>query len=231
MRGILFFLLIVLSLIAYFSGFDEYFSLSELQQHHVNIKNFITLHPKLAPCLFIVLYTIITTLALPVDTFLVILGGYLFSEPCSLIYVVIGSSTGATCLFLVAKTAMGGFFFKWASPFLKKLEKGFQRNAAFYMLSLRLAPIFPFWLANISPAFFGIPLFTYYWTTLIGVIPFAFVFTQVGTGLSAVMDAHQSLTIENIFNTNVKIALLGLAILSLFPLIFGLVQKEDNSIK
>ena len=63
------------------------------------------------------------------------------------------------------------------------------------MLFLRLVPIFPFWLVNMSPAFFGVPLYTYYWTTLFGVIPYAFLVTQAGTGLSDIIDTNQTLTL------------------------------------
>jgi len=220
MRYIPILIIIIIAILVYAMGWTNYLSLDELNKHHVNLKSCIASHTILAPLIFIVIYIFLTMLALPIDTFLTLLGGYLFPEPYSLIYVTIGASTGATCLFLAAKTAFGDLFFKWAGPFLKKMEKGFQENAASYILFLRIIPIFPFWLANLSPAFFGVPLFTYYWATLVGVIPFAFVVTYAGAGLSVIMDAHQELTFEKIFNHNIKIALIGLGVLSLLPILY-----------
>jgi uncharacterized membrane protein YdjX (TVP38/TMEM64 family) len=209
-------------------GLTHYLSLEELNKHQAFLKSYIASHKILAPFLFIVFYIVLTMLALPFDTFLTLLGGFLFPEPYSLIYVTIGASTGATLLFLAAKTAFGDFFFKWAGPFLKKMEEGFRENAGSYILFLRLIPIFPFWLTNLSPAFFGVPLFTYYWATLIGVVPFAFVVTYAGAGISAIVDAHQAMTFDKIFNANVKIALFGLAFLSLIPIVFKRWWKVPN---
>lgn len=218
MRYIPIIIIILVAILTYTTGLTEYLSLDSLKKHHQNLKDYIEAHTVLAPILFIVCYIIITTFALPVDTLLALLGGFLFPEPYSLIYVVIASSTGATFLFMAARTAFSDLFFKWAGPVLKKMEKGFQENAASYMLFLRLVPIFPFWLVNMSPAFFGVPLYTYYWTTLLGVIPFAFLVTQAGTGLSDIIDTNQTLTLDTIFNDRIKIALIGLGILALVPI-------------
>lgn len=218
MRYLPLFFIIILAILAYSFDLTSYLSLQELNKHHVNLKSYVTTHSYSAPLIFVLCYIVFTTLALPVDTFLILLGGYLFPQPYSLVYVTLGASTGATLLFLSAKSAFGDFFFRWASPFLKRMEKGFKENVASYMLFLRLTPIFPFWLVNISPAFFGVSLFTYYWTTVIGIIPFAFIFTLAGSGLYAILDANQELTIDRLFNSNVKLALLGLGILAFVPL-------------
>jgi uncharacterized membrane protein YdjX (TVP38/TMEM64 family) len=229
MRYIPLIFIIVLAALAYSLGFTDYLSLKELTKHHVKLKSYVTTHSFSAPLLYILFYIALTALALPVDTFLVILGGYLFPEPYALIYVTIGASTGATLLFLSAKSAFGDLFFKWASPFLKKMERGFKENAVSYILFLRLTPIFPFWLTNISPAFFGVPLFTYYWTTVVGVIPFAFVFTQAGAGLYTIMNAHQELTVDKFFNSNMKIALFGLGILAFVPIVLRRIFRNHEA--
>ena len=98
------------------------------------------------------------------------------------------------------------------------MEKGFHRSPAGYLLSLRFIPIFPHWLVNIAPAYFGIHLWTFIWTTLIGSIPISFVFTQAGKVLATLITMEEPFTLASVFNTQVNIALIALAIVALIPL-------------
>jgi uncharacterized membrane protein YdjX (TVP38/TMEM64 family) len=95
-----------------------------------------------------------------------------------------------------------------------------------YLLFLRLVPLFPFWLVNLAPAFLGIPLRTFVWTTFIGIIPGAFVFAQAGAGLGAILDSNQGLSINGIFNWQVKIALIALGIFALIPILVKKIRKN-----
>ena len=97
------------------------------------------------------------------------------------------------------------------------MEKGFQENAANYLLFLRLVPLFPFWLVNLAPAFFGIKLKTFLWTTFIGIIPGSFVYAQAGVGLGAIFDTDKPFSIDTIFNWQMKIK---------YPLLQGAKQRQ-----
>jgi uncharacterized membrane protein YdjX (TVP38/TMEM64 family) len=81
-----------------------------------------------------------------------------------------------------------------------------------------LVPFFPFWIVNLVPAFFKIRFKTFFWTTLIGMAPATFVFTLAGRGLEQIFETHQKLSMNTIFNTQLKIALVLLGILSLIPI-------------
>src|SRR5580704_14866826 len=118
MRYVPFLIIFLLALIAYLTGFTDYFTYDELKAHHAILKEYIRQHPIFSPFLFIAFYVLCTTLALPFDTLLALLGGFLFPEPYSLIYVIIGASTGAVCLFLATKLAFADLFLKWAGPLL-----------------------------------------------------------------------------------------------------------------
>ena len=102
------------------------------------------------------------------------------------------------------------------------MEMGFQKNAVSYMLFLRLFPVFPFWLVNLAPSIFGIPLWTFFWTTAIGIIPATYVFTQIGQGLGAVFDTQGAFSIDAVLNRDVKIALCALGIFVLLPAIHSI---------
>ncbi|MGL4975055.1 MAG: TVP38/TMEM64 family protein, partial [Bosea sp. (in: a-proteobacteria)] len=68
--------------------------------------------------------------------------------------------------------------------------EGFREDAASYMLFLRLVPVFPFWLVNLAPALAGVPLSTFLWTTLVGIVPGTFAFAFAGAGLDSVVAAQ-----------------------------------------
>src|SRR5271156_3592843 len=197
-KWIPFFLIIVLMMIAYFSGVLHYFSFPMLQIHRHAIVAFVSEHWILSPLLFILLYIIVAALSLPVGVFLSLLGGFLFPQPFSTLYIVIGATLGASCIFFAAKTALRDLLKEKASKFLPKIEAGFRENGVSYLLFLRLVPLFPFWLVNLAPAFLGVNLRTFIWTTFVGIIPGAFVFAQAGEGLGAILDSNQGFSISGI---------------------------------
>lgn len=221
-------LLITLTIIAYFSDILKYFTFENLQMHRHALASFISEHGLLSPTLFILLYIIIAALSLPIGVFLSVIGGFLFPQPFSTLYIVIGATIGASLLFLAAKTAVGGLLKKKAGRFLPKIKAGFRENGASYLFFLRLVPLFPFWLVNLAPAFLGIPFRTFFWTTFIGIIPGAFVFAQAGAGLGAILDSNQGFSISGIFNWQVKIALIALGIFALIPIVIKKIKKNHR---
>lgn len=206
---------------AYFSGLTESVTLENWSKAEKPVRNFIKDHPYLAPLLFMAIYMAYTALSLPAGFVLSIIGGTLFPQPYSTLYVVIAATLGASVLFFIARTSGREFFQEKSGPFLQKMEKGFHRDAASYMLFLRLVPAFPFFLVNIASAILGVPFFTFLWTTFLGIIPASFVFTQAGAGLMMILEKMngEPFTLKTIFNTQVNIALISLGILSLFPIV------------
>lgn len=218
--------IVLLMAIVYFTGLYEYISYENLKQHRQTFKEFVHARPFIAPLTFMVVYALSTALSIPGGIFLSIFGGFLFPQPFSTIYVVTAATIGAIAIFLAASTALGHYLRNRAGPLINKMRQGFQEDAAGYLLFLRLVPIFPFWLVNLAPAFFGVTLFTFAWTTFVGIIPGAFVFTQAGVGLGAILDAGDELTIDAIFNNQVKIALIALGIFALLPTIIKKFRKS-----
>jgi uncharacterized membrane protein YdjX (TVP38/TMEM64 family) len=219
--------LILLGMAAvYFSGLYHYLSFNTLRTYHDTLKLFILAHPIAVPLLFILTYILLTALSVPGAVFLTLLGGYLFPQPLSTIYVVFSATCGAALIFLAARTALGDALKQKAGPFLQKMEKGFNENAASYMLFLRFVPLFPFWAVNLAPAFFGVPLRTFLWTTLIGITPGSFVFTLAGSGLEKIFETGQAFSLSALFNTELKIALSLLGVLALVPILIKKFRKR-----
>jgi uncharacterized membrane protein YdjX (TVP38/TMEM64 family) len=140
------------------------------------------------------------------------------------VIVVIAATLGATGIFLAARTGLGEPLRARASGWLKRLEKGIEENAVSFMLTMRLVPAVPFFVANLAPAFLGVPLRTYVWTTLLGIIPGTAVYASVGAGLGAVFAAGERPDLSIIFSWPVLGPLLGLSALSALPMAVRLIR-------
>lgn len=219
-------IIIVLMLTAYFTGLTKYLSFVEIKERREELMNWLAYYPVLMPLAFIAIYIVTITLSLPGGALLSVVGGFLFGVPLGTIYVLVGATIGATLIFLAARTAFGDLLKKRAGPFLAKLKRGFDRNPASYLLFLRLVPLFPFWLINLAPAFFNVRTRTYVWTTFVGIIPGAYVFTQTGKGLGAIFDSGSSFSFESVFNLEMKIALVVIALFILLPIFIKRVRRD-----
>lgn len=218
---------IILATAIYFKWY-EYLSFSSLQQHHKLISSWVDQHYLKAVIGFMVVYIIAIAISLPGGVFLTLAGGFMFGPWLSTIYVVISATIGASLIFLAVKTAFGEWLANKASGWIAKLERGFQHNAFAYLLSLRLVPIFPFWVINIVPALLNIPLRTFFFATLIGIIPGTFVYCLVGNGLSALFESGQQPNLGIIFQPAILIPLILLALLSLTPMIYKKIKGKNS---
>jgi uncharacterized membrane protein YdjX (TVP38/TMEM64 family) len=133
---------------------------------------------------------------------------------------VIAATCGATVVFLIARTALGDSLRQKAGPAMRRMEAGFRENALNYLLFLRLIPVFPFWLVNLVPAFLGVPLATYVLATLVGIIPGSLVYASVGNGLGTVFEAGGRPDLGIIFEPEIILPILGLAVLAILPVAY-----------
>lgn len=222
-------IIVTLMAVGYFSGFFQSLDYETLRYHHVELTEYVNDSPIMTPFMFIGVYAFATALSIPGGLILSLLGGFLFKQPWAMLYVLVGATLGATLLFLAARTAVGGLLKKKAGPRLAKMEEGFNKNPASYLLFLRFVPLFPFWLVNLAPAFFNVRLSTFIWTTLVGIAPGAFVFTQAGRGLGVIFETNASFSLGTIFNLQMRIALICLGIFALIPIVIRKwKEKKDD---
>ncbi len=212
-------MIIGLSLALYLLGITDYIRFEAIQEHHAYLESFVEEYPLLSIAIYIGSYILMTALSIPGATLLTLLGGLLFPFIWGLLYAVSGATLGAICLFLAAKTALGSSLKSEVRPYLAKFRAGFHDHAASYLLFLRLVPIFPFWLVNLGSAFVGVSLFTFAWTTFIGIMPGAFVYIQAGAGLREILERGQEFSLMTLLNLHTRIALIGLGLLALLPIL------------
>jgi uncharacterized membrane protein YdjX (TVP38/TMEM64 family) len=213
--------IIVAGIAAFFLlGLDDYVTLDHLRQHRGQLLSFVARNPRLSVVLFITIYALATSFALPGGALLTVTGGFLFGIWLGMAAVVIGATIGATALFVIARSALGDVLRAKAGPFLAKMEAGFKENALSYLFVLRLIPAFPFFVVNLVPAFLGVPLRTFVIATFFGIMPGTFVYASIGAGLGSIFDRMEEVTLKGALTKEVVIALAGLAVLSLVPVAY-----------
>lgn len=208
-------------LVAFFAfGLERHLSVDTLREHRSALHAWVETSGVRAALLFMAIYALAVAFSLPSGTVLSITGGFLFGAAWGTVCIVISATLGATGLFLVTKTACGDALRTRAGPWLHNMEAGFRGNALSYLLVLRLVPLFPFFMVNLVPAFLGVSLSTYVLGTFVGIIPGSFVYATVGAGLGSLFDAGGEFSAAGILTPQVLLALIGLAVLAMLPVIY-----------
>ena len=206
-------------------GLEHQISLASLKAHREALEAWVAAHPVLTALVFAGLYTAIVAFSVPVAAPMTLAGGFLFGVWEGGALVVAAATLGATIIFLATKTALAGPIRARMGPRIRAMEEGFEKNEFNYLLVLRLVPVFPFFLVNIAAGLLGMRLWTYVVATFIGIIPGTFVYAGLGNGLGAVFDAGGSPDLGIIFRPAILWPLIGLAVLSLLPVLWRAMRK------
>ncbi|MDC0534881.1 VTT domain-containing protein [Francisellaceae bacterium] len=212
--------ILIAGLILFFVfGGQHYLSLQALSENYKNLQEYTHAHYFLSVLAFMGCYIVIIALSIPGATLLTLLGGFLFGAIFGTLWVIFAATIGATITFLAVNTAFGELLRNKVDNKLSKMKKGFTENAFNYLITLRLLPIFPFFVINIAAGIIGMPLRTFFFGTLLGIIPGSFIYAWVGSGLGYTLEQGKSLNLGIIFEPQVIFPIIGLAILSLAPVI------------
>jgi dihydrolipoamide dehydrogenase len=205
-------LLLIIVLIAIFFIFDlhQYLSLDFLKEQQVKIEAYRSAQPILAIVIYALVYIAVTALSLPGATILTLAGGGVFGLLWGTVIVSFASTIGATLAFLAARFLFRDTVNAHFGTRLKSIDEGINKDGAFYLFTLRLVPLFPFFMINLTMGLTGLKVWTFYWVSQIGMLAGTVVYVNAGTQL-AKLD-----TLSGIFSP----ALLGsFALLGVFPLV------------
>ena len=191
----------------------------------MTLTEWVAKHVLISATLFVFAYALVVAFSLPVAMVVTPVAGLLFGTWMGAGLAVIGATLGSIAVFLAARTAFRDLFRARAGPTLARFEAGFRRNDFSYLLFLRLVPVFPFWLINIVPALLGMRLDRYVVATMIGIVPAAIVYASVGAGLGMVIGRGERPDLGIIFEWRILLPLLGLAALSLVPVVYTHLRK------
>ncbi|MGI2178194.1 FAD-dependent oxidoreductase [Shewanella frigidimarina] len=205
-------LLIAASLVGLFFHFDLH-QLLTLEGLKGSMNDFSQLREE-SPLLviggFFLLYVAVTALSLPGAAILTIASGALFGIVEGLIIASFASSIGATMAFLVSRYLLRDSIKQRFPERLAAIDAGIEKEGGFYLFTLRLVPIFPFFLINMLMGVTAFKSWTFYWVSQIGMFLGTFVYVNAGTQLAQID------SLSNILSVNL---ILSFALLGLFPLI------------
>ncbi len=205
-------LLVLLGLVGLYFALDlgQYLNLATIKQQQAALEVWRAEQPLVAALLFFAAYVAVTALSLPGATVMTLAAGAIFGLGWGLLIVSFASSIGATLAFLVARWLLGDWVQKRFAGRLKTLNAGIEREGGFYLFTLRLVPVFPFFLVNLAMGLTKIRPLTFYAVSQVGMFAGTIVYVNAGTQLARI-DSLSGI---------VSPALLGsLAMLGIFPLI------------
>ncbi|HMQ58419.1 MAG TPA: TVP38/TMEM64 family protein [Rhizobiaceae bacterium] len=210
-------------LFGYAMGWHRFLSFEYLIESRETLAVWVSANPVLAPLLFGAVYALATAFSFPAASLLTVFGGLLFGWAIAAPVVAVAATLGATALFIAARSAFGDFFRSKAGGVLARLKDGFEKDAFGYLFVLRLAPLFPFWIVNIAPAFFKVSLRDYVTATFLGILPGVVAYSWLGQGLDSVISAAKAagrdVGLADIATPEIRIAFIALAIVAAIPMI------------
>lgn len=221
-------LLLGLLLLFFTFHFNSYLSYDSLRTHSAWLTAQVQAYPLLVALLFVLTYVIAVAASFPGALFLTMAGGFLFGIAWGAVLVVFSASLGALLIFFAIRMALADWLAARASGWVDRMRQGFQTNAFSYLLTLRLIPVFPFWVVNMVPAMLGVSARTFFVATFLGIIPGSLVYAMLGDSLHAVFAADQKPDLGIIFTPGVLIPLLALAALSLLPVLYRRIRNSSK---
>jgi len=202
--------------VAAFVYFDlgRLLSLQALKDNRDDLLSFTETHSAVAAALFVLAYVAVTGLSLPGAVILTLAGGFLFGAVWGTLFVNLGATTGATLAFLASRYLLHDWverkFGKWLGP----VQQGFAQNAFSYLMTLRLIPLFPFFVVNLVSGLTRMNIGTYVAATALGIIPGSFVYAYAGRQLGTIN------SLQDIASPGVIGALVLLGLLALVPSLY-----------
>lgn len=203
-------ILVLLIGIFYFFDLQQFLTLENLKTRQEALTAYRDSHPLLSALLFSGIYVAVTGLSLPGATLMTLAGGAVFGLIWGTVIVSFASSIGATLAFLASRFLFRDTVKTRLGRHLDTIDAGIEKEGAYYLFTLRLVPLFPFFVINLAMGLTSIKTTTFYWVSQIGMLAGTLVYVNAGTQLAKIE------TLSGILSP----ALVGsFALLGLFPLI------------
>jgi len=207
------FVLVTVFAFVYFDV-TTYLSLDVIKANRDRLLELAQSHYLLAVTAFIGLYIVQTACSLPGATMMTLLGGFLFGGLLGTLFVNIAATTGATLAFLAARYLLRDWVQRKFGHRMEALQEGFSKNAFSYLLTLRLIPLFPFFLVNLLSGLTRMSTAAYVGATALGIIPGSFVYAYAGSQLGSIN------SLSEIASPRVILALTFLGLLTLSSILY-----------
>ena len=200
----------------YYFGVDEYLNLDKIKENKDALVGYYEKNQFLTLLFFFVGYVVMAAFSLPGAVFLTLLAGFLFGNIAGVAVVSFASAIGATAAFLISRMVIGQYVQKKYHQYLSTINSGIEKEGVFYLLSLRLIPIFPFFLINLVMGLTRISIWKYYAVSQVGMFPGTLVYVNAGTALASISAIKDILSFQIIF---------AFSMLGILPIVLNLILK------
>jgi len=204
---------LLLAVVAAFFAFDtgRYFSLAFVKDSQAALTALYAQKPVLVTLVFFVLYVVVTALSLPGAALMTLAGGASFGLVWGTVVVSLASTLGATLAMLAARHLFREAIQARFGRRMEEVNKGIDKEGAFYLFSLRLIPVLPFFVVNLLMGLTRIRTRTYFWVSQLGMLAGTVTYVNAGTQLARV-DSLRSVLSPGLIGSFVLLGLLPLAV-------------------
>jgi pyruvate/2-oxoglutarate dehydrogenase complex dihydrolipoamide dehydrogenase (E3) component/uncharacterized membrane protein YdjX (TVP38/TMEM64 family) len=189
---------------------DRFLSLESIASQQDRLEAWRAARPLTAAAAFFLAYVAVTALSLPGAAAMTLAVGAVFGLGWGLLIVSFASTIGATLAFLASRTLLRDWVQSRFGGRLRAVNEGIAKDGAFYLFTLRLVPLFPFFAVNLLMGLTPLRARTFYWVSQIGMLPGTLVYVNAGTRLASI-DSVAGIVSPGL--------LLSFALLGLFPLL------------
>lgn len=204
------------------SGIHNWFTLAWLHDQREALTFFIGNNPFTSACIYIGLYALAVTLALPLMSVMTIVGGFLFGVLRGAFYANVGATLGATIFFILVRFLVGSSVQRAYQTQLVRFNEHVDQFGKWYFLAVRCIAVIPFFVINLLAGLTTVSLWTFIWTTSLGIIPVSLVLAFAGTELASI---HQ---FQDIFSFNILLALGALGVLGILSMVLQYVTNKKG---
>lgn len=213
--------LIIVFVLAYKCGLFDFMTIANLKLYAQELRAYVTHHYWKTVFVYWLIYAISITLSFPWAAIMTLAGGYMFGM-VAVLYIITANTVGAIGAFLIARYVLGNFLQKTYGKYLKTFNVAMANDGGWYLLTIRLIPIVPFFIVNSLMGLTKINLQDYALSTFVGMMLPTAIFTLAGTELATV---H---SVNDVFSWKVLLALGLLILFSFVPLIYRKWCKHKN---
>jgi pyruvate/2-oxoglutarate dehydrogenase complex dihydrolipoamide dehydrogenase (E3) component/uncharacterized membrane protein YdjX (TVP38/TMEM64 family) len=177
--------IVVLAGVAFFAaGGQRYFSFDNLKAQQAALEAWRAAYPWQTGLAFFLVYVAFTSLSLPAAALMTLLAGAIFGLGWGVLIVSFASAIGATIAMLAARFVLRGWVQERFHAQLQGVNRGVEREGAFYLFTLRLIPAVPYFLINLAMGLTPIRAWTFYWVSQLAMLPATVIFVNAGTELA-----------------------------------------------
>ncbi|MEM7465936.1 MAG: FAD-dependent oxidoreductase [Pseudomonadota bacterium] len=210
MRSVLLIALVALIGAFFFFDLGSYLDLEYLKAQQAALSDYVAANPFKAAAAYFIAYVAIAGLSLPGATIITLLGGALFGIGWGTLLVSFGSTVGASCAFLFARYFFRDTVDRRFGEKIATINKGIETEGAFYLFSIRLIPIIPYFLVNLLMGLTTVKLWIFFVVSQLGMLPATIVYVNAGTQLAKIE------SLSDIVSAPLILSFVALGLLPLF---------------